>query len=62
MPTKVNALIDYLAALYGQDGHWERGLDQATLTTLDSTSGKNLAKARPAVRDIRLPVATASAR
>jgi DNA-binding transcriptional LysR family regulator len=27
MPTKVNALIEYLSGLYGAEGYWEKGLD-----------------------------------
>lgn len=34
MPTKVNALIEYLSGLYGADGYWEKGLDLAAFTAV----------------------------
>jgi DNA-binding transcriptional LysR family regulator len=56
MPTKVNALIDYLSALYGAEGYWERGLDHATIATLDIAAKAN-GKARSGLRDVRQPAA-----
>jgi DNA-binding transcriptional LysR family regulator len=51
MPTKVNALIDYLSALYGADGYWEKGLDLATIATLDVAKANGKSRSMP--REIR---------
>ncbi len=56
MPTKVNALIDYLSTLYSTDGYWEKGLDLATIATLDVVAKAN-GKLRSVPRDVRQPAA-----
>jgi DNA-binding transcriptional LysR family regulator len=56
MPTKVNALIDYLSALYGAEGYWEKGLDTATIATLD-VAAKSGGKNRAVQRELRQPAA-----
>jgi DNA-binding transcriptional LysR family regulator len=40
MPTKVNALIEYLSALYGAEGYWGRGTDLAAFVAGPSAPAK----------------------
>lgn len=45
MPTKVNALIEYLSELYGADGYWDRGGDaKAVAVAPKAAAGKSNGK------------------
>ena len=54
MPTKVNALIDYLSVLYGTEGYWDKGIDLNALPQAGPAPVKSSSKARAAVRETRV--------
>jgi DNA-binding transcriptional LysR family regulator len=45
MPTKVNALIDYLTDLYSSENYWDKGLDLDKLATMSGKSAPKTALA-----------------
>lgn len=57
MPAKVNALIEFLAALYGPEPYWERGLDLDQLIERNhppqKAAGRSSSKSASAVADAR---------
>ena len=54
MPTKVNALIDYLSVLYGTEGYWDRGIDLNAIPAPSANAGKSSGKSRAAARETRI--------
>ncbi len=51
MPTKVNALIDYLSEVYSADKYWDRGFTAAPGATSTSKSiGKSVDRDSKVVR------------
>jgi DNA-binding transcriptional LysR family regulator len=56
MPTKVNALIDYLTNLYSSENYWNKGLDLAKLTAAPAAppkvNGKTARTPAPAIRAV----------
>jgi hypothetical protein len=58
MPTKVNALIEFLSDLYGTEPYWDKAFDQTTTGAAAKAASKAEASARATARAAGTAAAT----